>query len=159
MSGVSSNSNDDKKFSFKETLFEKLVLSQSIHGKPDENGFLKSEWFCCINIGEWEEVEIFVEGSREGPDELTLEMAEEMMNQLSAHIKTALGYLKRFIPVQEASGYDLLSVTFGSILTIEGSMLRGFSLLFIYGDDLEAFQFKVKFKQNGWPIGFEGGPL
>lgn len=159
MSSVNLSSNGDKEFSFKETLFGKLVLSQSIHGKPDENGFLKSEWFCCTDIGEWEEVEIFLEGSREKPDELTLTMAEEMMKQLSTHIKTALGYLKRFIPVQEVSDYYLLSITLGSILTIEGSVLRGFSLLFVHGDDSEAFQFKVKFKEDGWPIGFEGGPL
>lgn len=100
-----------------------------------------------------------MEGSRKKPDEFTLEMAEKMMNQLSIHIKTALGYLKRFMPEQEASGYYLFSITFGYILTIEGSMLRGFSLLFVYGDYPEAFQFKVKFKENGWPIGFEGGPL
>lgn len=41
----------------------------------------------------------------------------------------------------------------------QGTRIPGFTLTFIYGDYPQAFQYKIKFKSDGWPIGFEGGPL
>ncbi len=35
----------------------------------------------------------------------------------------------------------------------QGTRIPGFTLTFIYGDYPQAFQYKIKFKSDGWPIG------
>jgi hypothetical protein len=44
------------------------------------------------------------------------------------------------------------------MVNVDDYIFSGFSLAFIYDGPFE-FQYKVKCKEDGWPIGFEGGPL
>ncbi|WP_050181047.1 hypothetical protein [Domibacillus robiginosus] len=144
-----------KPFLFKEKLAQQLSLSQSLHQSFVEKRF----WFCSMDIGEWEEVEIFIEGDGEGPGESFIKIAEQISVQWPGHVDTALGYLQTFMPAQHLDGYHLSSILIGTISTINEVAVCGFSLSFVYGDYPDAFQFKVKYKKDGWPIGFEGGPL
>lgn len=137
---------------------KQLKLSNSFCENDTEHYFTK-QWFCGIDIGEWEEVEIFIGGNSEKPDEEFVEMADQILKQFHMHLRRALDYLKELMPGQESKGYYLSTVTFGRILNFDEYLLSGFTLAFVYGDYPDAFQYKVKFKNDGWPIGFEGGPL
>ncbi|MBE2978546.1 hypothetical protein [Priestia megaterium] len=153
---------------FKQNWYQKLFLSRPL----DENATEKwnsceyeaevpftRQWFCSANIGEWEEVEIIVEGNSEKPYEEFVEMADCILKQLHIYLKRALEYLKQFIPIQKSGAYYLSTVTFGRLLNFDSNILAGFTVASVYGDYPNAFQYKVKFNKNGWPIGFEGGPL
>lgn len=104
-------------------------------------------------------VEIIAHGNDEVPYEEFIEMAGEIFNQLHVHLSRAFEYLKKFFPTQEVDDYDLSTITFGQILNFDNYIISGFTLAFVYGDYPDTFQYKVKFKDDGWPIGFEGGPL
>ncbi|WP_342719983.1 hypothetical protein AAG068_28990 (plasmid) [Bacillus paramycoides] len=123
-----------------------------------EKYLIKERWFCSINIGEWEDVDIIIEGNNKNPNVEIVDMAEKIFDELYLHISCALKYLQKFFPNQEMKNYYLSTISFGKIANIDDYILPGFSLAFIYEGTYE-FQYKVKFKDNGWPIGFEGGPL
>ena len=83
----------------------------------------------------------------------------KILDNLQQHISRALKYLKEFFPTREVDDYDLSAISFGKMINFDDYLFRGFTIAFIYGDYPYEFQYKVKFKENGWPIGFEGGPL
>lgn len=153
-----------------EVLRKKLILSKSLtkadmealglaNDGREEDPCLPQEWFCSIQIGDWEEVEVIVHGNHQQPDDQFLLLAESIFAQFPRHLQQTFRYLKTFFPHLEAGEYKLSTVTIGHFFTFEGSRLPGFTLAFIYGEYPEAFQYKVKFKADGWPMGFEGGPL
>ena len=111
-----------------------------------------------MNIGEWEDVEIIIQGNNENPEVRIIELAERIFDELHLHISRALAYLHKFFPNQEINSYYLSTISFGNMANFDSYIFSGFSLAFIYEGHFE-FQYKVKFKENGWPIGFEGGPL
>jgi hypothetical protein len=153
---------------FKQNGYQKLVLSKPLDENAAEkwnSGKYKAEvpvirqWFWSTDIGEWEEVEIIVDGNSGKPYEEFVEMADCILKQLPIYLERSFKYLKQFIPAQKSGFYYLSTVTFGRLLNLDGHILAGFSLAFVYGDYPNAFQYKVKFNRSGWPIGFEGGPL
>lgn len=85
-------------------------------------------------------------------------MAEQIFNQLPQHLSCALKYLKEFFPAQEVDDFYLSTISFGKMVNFNDHIISGFTLAF-YGDYPYEFQYKVKFKEDGWPIGFEGGPI
>ncbi|PED58194.1 hypothetical protein COF68_28230 [Bacillus toyonensis] len=111
----------------------------------NEKYLIQERWFYSVNIGEWEDVEI-------------IEMAEKIFDELHLHISRALKYLQEFFPNQEMKNYYLSTICFGKMVNFDDYIFSGFSLAFIFDGHFE-FQYKVKFKEDGWPIGFEGGPL
>ncbi|RTQ87377.1 hypothetical protein [Lysinibacillus telephonicus] len=137
---------------------EKLNLTNTYFGDEEENS-LPKQWFCSIDIEDWKDVEIFVQGNMEKPNEKFIEMAGKILDNFQQHLSRALKYLKEFFPTQEVENYDLSAISFGKLINFDDYLFKGFTIAFIYGDYPYAFQFKVKFKENGWPIGFEGGPL
>lgn len=157
---------------FEDLLHKKLMLSRTLskdeaknlnlvntHFGNEEESYLPKQWFCGIDIEGWEDVEIFVQGNMEKPYEEFIEMAGKILDNSHQHLSQALKYLKQFFPSQEVDDYDLTAISFGKIINFDENLFRGFTIAFIYGDYPYAFQYKVKFKENGWPIGFEGGPL
>lgn len=124
----------------------------------NEKYLIQERWFYRINIGEWEDVEIFIQGNNEYPDAEIIEMAEIIFTELHLHISRALKYLQKFFPNQEIKNYYLSTIYFGKMVNFDNYIFSGFSLAFIFDGHFE-FQYKVKFKEDGWPIGFEGGPL
>ncbi|MDN3363807.1 hypothetical protein QU577_18735 [Priestia megaterium] len=143
---------------FKQNGYEKLVLSKPLDENEAEVPVTR-QWFWSTDIGEWQEVEITVEGNSEKPYEEFVEMADCILKQLHIYLERSLKYLKQFISIQKFSVYYLSAVSFGRLLNFDGHILAGFSLAFVYGDYPNVFQYKVKFNRSGWPIGFEGGPL
>jgi hypothetical protein len=137
---------------------KKLNLA-NIHFRDEEDNSLPKQWFCSIDIEEWGDVEVFVQGDTEKPFEEFVEMAGKILDNLHQHLSRALKYLKEFFPTQEVDDYDLFSMSFGKMVNFDDYLFRGFTIAFIYGVFPYEFQYKVKFKENGWPIGFEGGPL
>lgn len=123
-----------------------------------EQYLIKEQWLYRMNIGEWEDVEIIIQGSNENPDMAIVELAEKIFEELHLHISRALNYLQKFFPTQELKNYFLSTISFGKMVNVDDYIFSGFSLAFIYDGPFE-FQYKVKFKEDGWPIGFEGGPL
>ncbi|OJE51659.1 hypothetical protein BAQ49_21400 [Bacillus proteolyticus] len=124
----------------------------------NEKYLIQERWFYSINIGEWEDVEIFIQGNNENPNVEIIEMAEKIFDELHLHISNALKYLQKFFPNQEMKNYYLSTIYFGKMVNFDDYIFSGFSLAFIFDGHFE-FQYKVKFKEDGWPIGFEGGPL
>lgn len=143
---------------FKQNGYEKLVLSKPLDENEAEVPVTR-QWFYSTNIGEWEEVEITVEGNSEKPYEEFVEMADCTLKQLHIYLERSFEYLKQFISAQKFSAYYLSNVSFGRLLNVDGHIFTGFSLAFVCGNYPNAFQYKVKFNKSGWPIGFEGGPL
>ena len=137
---------------------KKLNLANTNFGDEGDN-YLPKQWFCSIDIEGLGDVEIFVQGNMEKPYEEFIEMAGKTLDNLHQHLSSALKYLKEFFPTQEVDDYDLSSISFGKMVNFDDCLFSGFTIAFIYGDYPYAFQYKVKFKENGWPIGFEGGPL
>lgn len=157
---------------FEDILHKRLILSRPLskneakklniantHFGDEEENFLPKQWFCSIDIEGWGDVEIFVQGNMEKPYEEFIEMAGKILDNLQQHISRALKYLKEFFPTREVDDYDLSAISFGKMINFDDYLFRGFTIAFIYGDYPYEFQYKVKFKENGWPIGFEGGPL
>ena len=155
----------------KEILNKQLILSKSLtqneadklkltncNYESEEDNFLPKQWFCSLDIGEWEEVEIFVQGNTENPSEEFIELAGEIFSQLPQHINRALNYLKIFFPAHEIEDYYLATISFGRIINFDDHLFSGFTVAF-YSERPHEFQYKVKLKKDGWPIGFEGGPL
>ncbi|UDK97129.1 hypothetical protein EYB33_12830 [Lysinibacillus sphaericus] len=124
-----------------------------------EKYLIQEQWLYSINIGEWEDVEITIQGSNEKPDAEIIEMAEKIFDELYLHISCALKYLQKFFPNQEMKNYYLSTICFGKMVNFDDYIFTGFSLSFLFDDDTFEYQYKVKFKDNGWPIGFEGGPI
>ena len=143
---------------FKQNGYEKLVLSKPLDENEAEVPVTR-RWFWSTDIGEWEEVEITIEGNSEKPYEEFVEMADCILKQLHIYLKRSFEYLKQCISIQKFSVYYLSAVSFGQLLNFDGHILAGCSLAFVYGDYPNVFQYKVKFNRSGWPIGFEGGPL
>ncbi|CAH0324494.1 hypothetical protein [Priestia megaterium] len=153
---------------FKQKGYQKLLLSKALDENVAEkwniSGYesevpVTRQWFWSTDIGEWQEVEVTVEGNSEKPYEEFVEMADCILKQLHIYLKRSFEYLKQFISTQKSSVYYLSSVSFGRLLNFDEHILTGFSLVFVYGDYPNVFQYKVKFNRSGWPIGFEGGPL
>ncbi|PGD41359.1 hypothetical protein COM36_33300, partial [Bacillus toyonensis] len=71
----------------------------------NEKYLIQERWFYSINIGEWEDVEIFIQGNNENPDVEIIEMAEKIFDELHLHISRALKYLQEFFPNQEMKNY------------------------------------------------------
>jgi hypothetical protein len=155
----------------KDILHNKLILAKpltqddikkvNLVNPPvyDKEKFLiQEQWLYSMNIGEWEDVEISIQGNNENPEAVIIELAERIFDELHLHISCALEYLHRFFPNQEMKNYYLSTISFGNMANFDNYIFSGFSLAFIYEGHFE-FQYKVKFKENGWPIGFEGGPL
>ncbi|QSB09577.1 hypothetical protein JTI58_21765 [Lysinibacillus fusiformis] len=155
----------------KDILHNKLILAKpltqddikkvNLVNPPvyDKEKFLiQEQWLYSMNIGEWEDVEISIQGNNENPEAVIIELAERIFDELHLHIRCALEYLHRFFPNQEMKNYYLSTISFGNMANFDNYIFSGFSLAFIYEGHFE-FQYKVKFKENGWPIGFEGGPL
>lgn len=155
----------------KDILNEKLILDKpltkdeveksNLVNPPvheNEKYLIQERWFCSINIGEWEDVEIIIQGDNEKPNVEIIETAEKIFDKLHLHISFALKYLQKFFPNQEMKKYYLSTMCFGKMVNFDDYIFSGFSLAFIFDGDFE-FQYKVKFKDDGWPIGFEGGPL
>ncbi|MER2262022.1 MAG: hypothetical protein ABS934_08385 [Psychrobacillus sp.] len=140
-----------------EILEKKLILSKSLT-KSEEDNFLPKLWFCSLDVGEWEEVEIFVQGDDEKPSKACIELAEEIFKEISQHISRALKYLMEFFPNQKSEDYYLSTISFGKMINFDDHLFTGFTMAF-YSEQPYEFQYKVKFKANGWPIGFEGGPM
>ncbi|WP_144512903.1 hypothetical protein [Bacillus sp. FJAT-22090] len=124
----------------------------------NEKYLIQEQWLYSINIGEWEDVEIIIQGNNKKPDGEIIEMAEKILGELHLHLSCALNYLQKFFPNQEMKNYYLSTLCFGNIVNFDDHIFSGFSLAFIYEDTFE-FQYKVKFKDDGWPVGFEGGPI
>lgn len=135
----------------------KKIVNPSVYEK--EKYLIQEQWLYSINIGEWEDVEITIQGSNEKPDAEIIEMAEKIFDELYLHISCALKYLQKFFPNQEIKNYYLSTICFGKIVNFDDYIFSGFSLSFLFEDDTFEYQYKVKFKDNGWPIGFEGGPI
>ena len=123
-----------------------------------EKYLIKEQWLYRMDIGEWEDVEIIIQGSNENPDRALIELAEKIFEELHLHISRSLNYLQKFFPTQEMKHYYLSTISFGKMVNVDDYLFTGFSLAFIYDGHFE-FQYKVKCKEDGWPIGFEGGPL
>ena len=157
---------------FEDILHKRLILSRPLskdeakklnlantYFRDEEENSLPKQWFCSIDIEGWKDVEVFVQGNMGEPYEEFIEMAAEILDNLHQHLSRALKYLKEFFPTQEVDDYDLSTISFGKMVNFDEYLFRGFTIAFIYGDYPYAFQYKVKIKENGWPIGFEGGPL
>ena len=155
----------------KDTLNKSLFLSKPLtnydakqlnlsntYFEDEEENFLPKQWFCSMPIAQWEGVEIFVQGDSEKPYAKFIDLAERIFDQLHQHVSSALKYLKNFFPAQEVDDFYLTTISFGKILNFDDHILSGFSLAF-YSEYPNEFQYKVKFKEDGWPIGFEGGPF
>ena len=153
MGALDSNSNTY----IKEFLEKQLILSKPLT-KSEEDSFLPKQWFCSLDIGEWEEVEIFVQGDDENPYKACIDIAEDVFKDVSTHISRALKYLKEFFPNQKSEDYYLSTISFGKMINFDDHLFTGFTICF-YSEHPHEFQYKVKFKENGWPIGFEGGPM
>ena len=107
---------------FEDILHKRLILSRPLskneakklnlantHFRDEEDNSLPKQWFCSIDIEEWGDVEIFVQGSMEKPYEEFIEMAGKILDNLHQHLSSALKYLKEFFPTQEVHDYDLSS--------------------------------------------------
>lgn len=125
----------------------------------EENLRFSHEWFGEFDVGETEEVEISIFGSEHGPDPTCLGLARDILPRLSVHEEKAMEYLALFFPHHERDGYCLSEISFGAVRMLEGHLVPGFSFVYIYGDAPDFFQVKTKFKEDGWPIGLEAGPL
>lgn len=136
---------------------EKLNLANN-NFENEEDNFLPKQWFCRVDIEEWEEVEIFVQGDDKKPYFSCIELTEKIFKDLPQHISRALNYLKEFFPTQQSEDYYLSAISFGRMINFDDQLYTGFAIAF-YSEQPHEFQYKVKFKDNGWPIGFEGGPL
>lgn len=101
-----------------------------------------------------------IEGNEEGPDNECLQFALQTIPKFSKYLDISISYLSEFFLNHESEDYSLDEITFSSLLNLEGFQLLGFTMDFTYGDSLEnLFQYRVKFNQNGFPIGFEGRPI
>lgn len=116
-------------------------------------------WYRSADLGKWEGVEVWVDGGPEAPSREMLELLEQVVSRYPEHLAGALRYLREFFPHQPEEDYELMYLSIGQFRSYEGRPVTGFTLEFVYGDYPDAFQYKVKFKADGWPIGFEGGPL
>ncbi|MDA2060872.1 hypothetical protein ORL59_04480 [Bacillus cereus] len=98
----------------KEILHKKLILDKPLTKDEvkklklvnppvyeKEKYLIQKRWFYSINIGEWEDVEIIIQGNNENPDMEIIEMAEKTFDELHLHISCALKYLQKFFPNQE----------------------------------------------------------
>lgn len=141
----------------KEFLEKQLILSKPLT-KNEEDSFLPKQWFCSLDIGEWEEVEIFVQGDDEKPSKACIELAYEIFKDISHHISRAIKYLMEFFPNHKTEDYYLSTISFGKMINFDDHLFTGFTIAF-YSEYPQEFQYKVKFKGDGWPIGFEGGPM
>jgi hypothetical protein len=142
----------------KDEMKKKINLVNPTVCENERSISIQARWFCSMNIGEWEDVEVIIQGNNENPNVESIDMAEKIFDELYLHISCALKYLQKFFPNQEMKNYYLSTISLGKMANIDDYILPGFSLAFIYDGNYE-FQYKVKFKDNGWPIGFEGGPL
>ncbi|MCS5501190.1 hypothetical protein NY607_08680 [Lysinibacillus sp. A4] len=140
----------------KDDIKELNLVNPPVYDK--EKYLIQEQWLYSMNIGEWEDVEIIIQGNNENPEVRIIELAERIFDELHLHISRALAYLHKFFPNQEINSYYLSTISFGNMANFDSYIFSGFSLAFIYEGHFE-FQYKVKFKENGWPIGFEGGPL
>lgn len=155
----------------KEILEKKLILSKLLtkgevekmnlannNFESEEDNFLPKQWFCSMDIVDWEEVEIFIQGDERKPYISCIEMAEKVLKDIPQHISRALNYLKEFFPAQQSEDYYLSAISFGRMINFDDQLYTGFTIGF-YSEKPHEYQYKVKFKENGWPIGFEGGPM
>lgn len=136
---------------------EKMNLANSIFENEEDN-FLPKQWFCSMDIVDWEEVEIFIQGDERKPYISCIEMAEKVLKDIPEHISRALKYLNEFFPSQKSKDFYLSTISFGRMVNFDDHLFTGFTIAF-YSEYPHEFQYKVKFKDDGWPIGFEGGPL
>ncbi|MCM3357702.1 hypothetical protein [Psychrobacillus sp. MER TA 171] len=155
----------------KEILEKQLILSKPLtkneveelnlannNLKNEEDNFLPKQWFCRADIGEWEDVEIFIQGDDKKPYVSCIDLAEKTLKDIPQHINRALNYLKEFFPAQQPEDYYLSAISFGRMINFDDQLYTGFTIGF-YSEKPHEYQYKVKFKENGWPIGFEGGPM
>ncbi len=155
----------------KDFLLKNLILSKSLTNndakrlnlsntylEDEEENFLPKQWFCSLAIAQWEDVEIFVQGDNDRPCAKFFDLAERIFDQLHQHVSSAFMYLKNFFPAQEVDDFYLSTITFGKIINFDDRIFTGFSIAF-YSEHPKEYQYKVKFKEDGWPIGFEGGPF
>jgi len=155
----------------RDILYKKLILDKQLTKDElkklnlintpvyeNKKHLIQERWCYRINIGEWEDVDIIIQGNNNKPDSAIIEMAEKIFKELHLYISGALKYLQKFFPNQEIKNYYLSTICFGNMINFDDYIFSGFSLAFIFDGQFE-FQYKVKFKDNGWPIGFEGGPL
>lgn len=70
---------------------EKLNLTNTYFGDEEENS-LPKQWFCSIDIEDWKDVEIFVQGSMEKPNEKFIEMAGKILDNFQQHLSRALKF-------------------------------------------------------------------
>ena len=54
-----------------------------------------------MNIGEWEDVEIIIQGNNENPEVGIIELAERIFDELHLHISCALAYLHKFFLIKK----------------------------------------------------------
>nr|WP_234415806.1 hypothetical protein [Bacillus thuringiensis] len=74
----------------KDILYKKLILDKPITKDEvkklnlvnptvceNEKYLIQARWFCSMNIGEWEDVEIIIQGNNENPNVEIIDMAEK----------------------------------------------------------------------------------
>lgn len=141
---------------FKEIYGTKLVLWKAMRNREI---FPANEWCYEFDQGVWKDAEIRIDGNEESPDEQFVGLADQILKEFPVHLKRAFDYLHEFFPGQKQENYIFDSVWFGRFLMFQGMINTGFAMEFTYGVYPDAFQFRVKFREDGWPVGFEGGPL
>ena len=98
----------------KDILHNKLILAKPLTKddikriKPSqspvydkEKYLIQEQWLYSMNIGEWEDVEIIIQGNNENPEVRIIELAERIFDELHLHISRALAYLHKFFLIKK----------------------------------------------------------
>lgn len=141
--------------------------SVNILGKEKEMGKYDIEkgkdytysWYTEVDVLEFSDVTLYISGDDNGPSSKCLILAEEIISNIDKHVNRAYEYLDGFLKDNLFEDAILVEIEVGEITFFNGNKVEGFNLNFIYGDYPMAFQYRVKFKKDGWIVGYEGGPL
>ena len=112
-----------------------------------------------------EYAEVYCEGDSAGTFPEAQAMYDTIMPHIELYDKKARHYPAAYNMTLDMNTpcWEMSEISFGHVTFVEGHSAEGFSILYIYKQPgVEAnywYHIKVKFKSNGWPIGFEGGPL
>lgn len=121
--------------------------------------FPQIEWSYNGEHGVWRDVTISIDGDENSADDQFIGLADRILEEFPVHLTRAFTYLEEFFPGQRREDYTLDSIWFGRFLMFQGHINKGFAIDFTYGVYPDAFQLRVKFREDGWPVGFAGGPL
>ena len=130
----------------------------------DSNSFYDYSWFCSLDILDFEDIEIHIDGNDSKPYDRFLTLANNIINDFDFFYTRAIKYLNSFFP-NHNNEYILSELYIGKFIFNNTLLLEGISFNFIY-DELQYtvnFRYDDDFKYNKfmsfWPIGFSVRPL